>query len=149
MGIDNPIHPRALFRLMSDFSFTTEIRIRYRDLDTQNHVNNAVYGTYLEQARAAYIEQVLDRALDRCLVVLAHISIDYRAPVTLADESVSVAVRTLDLGKSSIPMEYEIRTGNGVAATAESVMVTIDENGDSRAIPEEWRDRIETYASQN
>jgi acyl-CoA thioester hydrolase len=134
---------------MSDFSFTTDIQIRYRDLDTQNHVNNAVYGTYLEQARAEYVKHVLDEALDECPVVLAHVSIDYRAPVTLADESVSVTIRTLDLGESSLPMEYEIRTGNGIAATAESVMVTIDENGDSRPIPEEWRDRIETYASQN
>lgn len=134
---------------MSDFSFTTEIQIRYRDLDTQNHVNNAVYGTYLEQARAAYIEHVLDEVIDQCLVVLAQISIDYRSPVTLADESVSVAVRTLNLGESSIPMEYEIRTGDGIATTAESVMVSIDENGESRALPEEWRDRIKTYASQN
>jgi acyl-CoA thioester hydrolase len=134
---------------MSDFPFTADIQIRYRDLDTQNHVNNAVYGTYLEQARAAYIEHTLGESLDQCQVVLAHISIDYRAPVTLADESVTVAVRVCDLGESSIPMEYEIRTGSGVAATAESVMVATDENGDSRAIPEEWRDTIETYAPQN
>jgi acyl-CoA thioester hydrolase len=132
---------------MSDFSFTTDIQIRYRDLDTQNHVNNAVYGTYLEQARAAYIEHVLSKALDHCPVVLAHISIDYRSPVTLSDESVSVAVRVFDLGTSSIPMEYEVRTEDGVAATAESVLVTIDENGNSRSIPEAWCDRIETYES--
>lgn len=134
---------------MSHPPFTVDIGIRYRDLDTQNHVNNAVYGTYLEQARAAYTESILGEALDQCSVVLAHISIDYRTPVTLADESVSVTVRVSDLGESSIPMEYEIRTGDGVAATAESVMVTIDENGGSRPIPEEWRDRITTYESQN
>lgn len=134
---------------MSHSPFTTDIGIRYRDLDTQNHVNNAVYGTYLEQARAAYTESVLGEALDQCAVVLAHVSIDYRTPVTLADESVSVTIRASDLGESSIPMEYEIRTGDGVAATAESVMVTIDENGDSRPIPEEWHDRITTYESQN
>lgn len=132
---------------MGDFSFTTELQIRYRDLDTQNHVNNAIYGTYLEQTRAAYIEHVLDEALDECRVVLAHVSIDYRAPVTLADESVSVAMCVSDLGASSISMEYEIQTENGIAATAESVLVTIDENGDSRSIPEVWRDRIATYES--
>lgn len=134
---------------MSHPPFTVDVGIRYRDLDTQNHVNNAVYGTYLEQARAAYTERVLGEALDQCAVVLAHVSIDYRTPVTLADESVSVMVRVSDLGESSIPMEYEIRTGDGVAATAESVMVAIDENGDPRPIPEEWCDRITTYESQN
>lgn len=134
---------------MSQTPFTTDIDIRYRDLDTQNHVNNAVYVTYLEQARAAYVETVLGESLDQCAVVLAHLSIDYRTPVTLADESVSITIRVRDLGTSSIPMDYEIRTGDGVAATAESVMVTIDENGDSRTIPEEWRDRILSYRSQN
>ncbi|MFC6961931.1 acyl-CoA thioesterase [Halocatena marina] len=132
---------------MSQEPFTTDIPVRYRDLDTQNHVNNAVYGTYLEQARAAYIADVLGEAIDQCAVVLAHISIDFRTPVTLADESVSVTVRVPDLGTSSIPMEYEIRTGDGVAATAESVTVAVDEDGGPRSLPEEWRDQVTTYES--
>jgi acyl-CoA thioester hydrolase len=32
--------------------------VRYRDLDTWNHVNNAVYATYLEQARIDYLDSV-------------------------------------------------------------------------------------------
>lgn len=132
---------------MTEFSFTTDIQIRYRDLDTQRHVNNAVYGTYLEQARATYIEHVLGEELDQCQVVLASISIDFLAPVTLADESVAIALRVPDLGTSSVPMEYEIRTGEGIAARAESVMVAVDETGDSHPIPDEWREQIMAYES--
>ncbi|MFC7195480.1 acyl-CoA thioesterase [Halosimplex aquaticum] len=42
-----------------DAAFEHEVDVRYRDLDTFGHVNNVVYGTYCEQARVAYIEEVL------------------------------------------------------------------------------------------
>lgn len=124
--------------------FTTEISVRFRDLDPENHVNNAVYGTYIEQARLTYLEDVLADP-DESRVVLAHLSIDYRRPVTLSDESVAVTVRTTELGTSSIPMEFELETADGVVATGESVMVTVGEDGDPRPMPETWRDRITAF----
>lgn len=124
--------------------FTTEIAVRFRDLDPENHVNNAVYGTYIEQARLTYLDHVLADP-DESRVVLAHLSIDYQRPVTLPDESVAVTVRTTELGTSSIPMTFELETAEGVAATGESVMVTVDGNGESRPIPQAWRDRITSF----
>ena len=42
------------------------IQIRWRDLDALGHVNNAVYLTYFELARLAYVRAVLgDRRADR------------------------------------------------------------------------------------
>ena len=37
------------------------IQIRWRDLDVLGHVNNAVYLTYFELARLAYVRAVLGR----------------------------------------------------------------------------------------
>jgi acyl-CoA thioester hydrolase len=37
------------------------IEIRWRDLDAYNHVNNAVYLTYLEEARDEWLERALGR----------------------------------------------------------------------------------------
>lgn len=128
--------------------FTTEIAVRYRDLDPENHVNNAVYGTYIEQARLTYLDHVLGELAETCRVVIAHLSIDYQRPVTLSDESVAVTVRTTELNSSSIPMAFELTTSGGVAATGESVMVTVDSEGDPRPIPEAWRDRITSFESQ-
>lgn len=125
--------------------FTTEIPVRYRDQDPEGHVNNAVYGTYIEQARTAYIEHVLDSSIEECDVVIAHLSIDYRQPVTLADESVEITVQADEPGRSSISMQFELRTADGVVTTGTSVMVTVDSNGDSRPLPEAWRDRISSY----
>ncbi|MFC4451274.1 acyl-CoA thioesterase [Halorussus aquaticus] len=131
---------------MADYEYTTELDVRFRDLDAMGHVNNAVYATYLEQARADYYADIIDVPLPEADTVLVNLSIAYQRPIT-ADERVTVALGVGDLGESSIPMEYEIRTGEGVAATAETVQVVFDrETGDSRPIPQDWRDRITRYA---
>lgn len=45
-----------------------------------------------------------------------------------------------EMGSSSISMEYEVREGDAVAATAETVQVAIDgDTGTSRDLPDEWR----------
>lgn len=126
-------------------AFTTEIDVRFRDIDAMGHVNNAVYATYTEQARTDYFRAVTDRGLDGIPSVLATLSVDFRAPVTLEEGSVTVALEVPELGRSSIPMAYEIRTENGVAAEAETVQVIVDESGDSMPIPEDIRSAIEAY----
>ena len=35
-----------------------EVKVRYRDLDPLNHVNNAIFSTYYEEARIHFIQQV-------------------------------------------------------------------------------------------
>ncbi|XVH31972.1 acyl-CoA thioesterase [Haloferacaceae archaeon DSL9] len=125
--------------------FTTEVPVRFRDLDTMGHVNNAVYATYLEQARVDYFRDVIGEGLHEVNSVLATLSIEYRRPVQLAD-SVTVSIAVPQLGKSSIPMEYEIRAGGELAATAETVQVAVDpETERSRPIPASWRDRIREF----
>lgn len=130
---------------MTDYSFTAEVDVRFRDLDTMGHVNNAVYATYLEEARVAYFEKVLDASLHEVDTVLANVELEFRRPVELDDE-VTVAVRIPELGESSIPMEYEVRADGEVAATGEAVQVVVNrESGSSRAIPAEWREAIEAF----
>lgn len=127
-------------------AYTTEIDVRFRDIDAMHHVNNAVYATYLEQARAEYFDEVVGRTLDRTPSVLASLSIDFRAPVELEHGTVTVEIDVPSLGTSSIPMEYEIRTEDGLAAEAETVQVLFDaEAEESVPIPDEWRDAIESF----
>ncbi|MFB6233746.1 MAG: acyl-CoA thioesterase [Halopenitus sp.] len=127
-------------------AYTTEIDVRFRDIDAMSHVNNAVYSTYLEQARSEYFDDVVGRTLDRTPSVLASLSIDFLAPVELEHGSVTVELDIPELGTSSIPMEYEIRTPEGLAAEAETVQVLYDtEAEESMAIPDDWRESIESY----
>ena len=130
-------------RSMSAYSSETELDVRYRDVDAVGHVNNAVYVTYLEQARTQYVEGVLEESTVDLDVAIASLNIDYERPIFFG-ETVTVRLRVSDLGTSSIIMEYEILADGARAATAETVMVPFDaDTGSSRPIPELWRERIE------
>ncbi|MGM0606522.1 MAG: acyl-CoA thioesterase [Halobacteriota archaeon] len=125
--------------------FGTDVQVRFRDLDTMGHVNNAVYVTFLEQARTAFFVEALEVGLHEVDTVIASLSIDYRAPIQLgADVRVGMAIG--ELGRSSVPMTYEIYADGQLAATAETVQVLIDrETESSRPIPDDWRETFESY----
>lgn len=130
---------------MAEFNYEKEMDVRFRDLDMMGHLNNAVYATYLEQARVEYIEDVVEQPLMEIGAVVADLHLDFERPIDWGDDVV-VAVRADELGTSSIPLEYEIRVDGDVAATAETLMVTFDpEAGEPRPIPDAWRERIRNH----
>lgn len=130
------------------FSYGTEIDVRFRDVDPMDRVNNAVYVTYVEQVRAEYYEAVLGISLGEADTVLAHLEVDYERAVELGD-TVTVLMRTEELGTASIPMSYELRVDGAVVATARTVQVTFDrETGESRPIPDRWRERITAFEQE-
>lgn len=122
--------------------YTTEIQVRFRDLDPMQHVNNALYVTYLEQARAEFYEEVVGVPLADIDTVLAQLEVSYERAIDDVG-SVTVELEVGDLGSSSIPMDYEIRAGDERYATAKTVQVFFDrETGDSRPIPDRHRERL-------
>ena len=44
-------------RNLSDYPLHTEIQTRWRDLDAFGHVNNAVFATYIEDARCVFFKR--------------------------------------------------------------------------------------------
>ncbi|WP_049888388.1 MULTISPECIES: thioesterase family protein [unclassified Natrinema] len=125
--------------------FTHEVPVRFRDLDPLNHVNHAVYASYLEAARTAYIEEVLGVPEEEIAFVVVTLEIAYERPITYGDEPV-VALSVADLGDSSCTMEYEIRVDGAVAATAETTIVHVDHETDQPTpIPPAIRRRLREY----
>ena len=130
------------------FRFSLPIDVRFRDLDAVGHVNNAVYLTYLEQARVAYWMKVTGlseiRAID---IILARVEIDYRSPVTFG-ETIDVAVRCAAMRRSSCTFELRIterKTGR-LVAESKNVIVQYDyAAGRSRPIPEAFRRLIREH----
>lgn len=121
---------------------TAEVDVRYRDLDTLGHVNNAVIATYVEVARTAYADEVLEMDLEDYHFVIASLSIDFERRVTL-DDAVEVTAEVPELGESSVPMTYEVTADGERAASAETTLVFLDpETGESTPIPTDVRDRI-------
>jgi acyl-CoA thioester hydrolase len=140
-----------------DSKFTTTVPVRFRDRDAVGHVNNAVYATYLEQARIEYLGEVVDADVAGAGgFALVHLQIDYERSVGPDVDAVAVSVRVTDLGESSVRMVYEIRAGTPVedaeapvVATAESVTVRTAPDGDgTRPLPEAWREAVVTFEGE-
>ncbi len=50
---------RGPVRIVVRMAHEKRIEIRWRDVDAYQHVNNAVYATYLEECRDEWVEQAL------------------------------------------------------------------------------------------
>ncbi|WP_408958848.1 acyl-CoA thioesterase [Natrinema sp. 74] len=125
--------------------FTVDVPVRYRDLDPMNHVNHAVYASYLEAGRTAYLRDVAGLADEEISFVIAALEISYERPIT-ADDEPTVALSVTELGDSSCTMAYEIRVDGDVAATAETTIVHVDpETKRPGPIPDEMAQRIREY----
>jgi len=100
------------------------IPIRWRDVDNYGHVNNAVYLTYLEEARDQWVRETLGPEVD---FVIVRIAIDYRRELSQDDDEVTVSCRGVGYGTSSIRTAEEIVAKAGwIAAASESVIVAHD-----------------------
>ena len=99
------------------------------------HVNNAVYSTYLEQAR-------IDLLGDLSEFILARVEIDFRAEVRDAEE---VEIRScLDrMGTKSFDLRHELHAARALVAEAKSVLVSYDYAlGRSIPVPQGLRQRL-------
>ncbi len=128
---------------MEGFPFVHREQVRYRDLDAFGHVNNAVYLTYLEEARNAFLVHLgLVREIADITMILARTEIDFRAPLGLGDE-VEIGVRPSRLGNKSFELEYELCSDGRVVAEAKAVIVTYDYAANApMPVPDEWRERM-------
>jgi acyl-CoA thioester hydrolase len=129
--------PDPLAARRAEFRFSHPITVRFNDFDLLGHVNNAVYLTFCEAARFAYLEAAAGDIQESDLnLILAHASIDYRRPVRWG-EGVRIYARTVAVGTKSFTMEYLILgttpTGDTIAAEARSVQVGYDYTADRSA----------------
>jgi acyl-CoA thioester hydrolase len=132
-------------RRVEGFPFVHRETVRFSDLDPMGHVNNAVYLTWIENARIEFLRHVgaFDKPdTERMTMILARVEVDFRAPLGFG-EAVEIAVRTARFGTKSFDLEYELRAGDVVTAQAKTVLVAYDyENKESKEIPDEWRRRL-------
>jgi acyl-CoA thioester hydrolase len=122
------------------FPVVVPIQVRFRDLDALGHVNNAVYLTYLEVARAAYFSRLEPDWVGKGHFILARAEVDFLRPILLQDP-VEVGVRVVRLGRSSFDMEYLVLAAGEEAARGKTVQVWL-EGGRPAPLPQEVRARI-------
>jgi len=86
------------------FFHWTELHVRFRDLDALNHVNNAVFNTYFEEARIQFIEDIPEfrsSVQSGFSFVLVHLELDYVKPILLED-TILIGSAVEEFGNSSI-----------------------------------------------
>ncbi len=135
---------------MTTFRFVHPIEVRYADLDPQRHVNNAVVFSYLETARARYLQHLglwNGADFDSIGIIIAETSCRYLAPIAYG-QPLEVAMAVTRLGTKSLTQEYLVRDAltGAELATARAVLVAYDyHQGRSIPIPTDWRRVIEEF----
>jgi len=134
---------------MAPFRFSIPLEVRFRDVDALGHVNNAVYFTYMEHARIAYLRRLglFSGDPSDTGMIVAEAACAYKAPIVFG-QSIVVRMRATNLKNSSFIFEYSLEdSGSGqVMATGRSVQVCYDYvAGRSTPIPTIWRERIEAF----
>ena len=107
-------------------SYQHKLKVRFRDCDAFGHVNNAVYLTYLEEARSHWLFSLTQAArLEDIPFIVASIQIDYRSPAHFQEE-LAISVRVDQVRSRSFALVSEIRCGDRLVADARVVLVTYD-----------------------
>lgn len=125
-----------------------EVEVRFRDCDPMGHVNNAVYLTYLEEARKYYWREVLGvtdyREVD---FILARAEVDFRAQA-VPGQRLRVRIWVGEMRRSSFDFHYEIRDARSgkLVAEARTVQVMFDYTAQRvKPIPDDLRVRISRF----
>lgn len=109
--------------------FTTDVAVRWSDMDVHRHVNNARVVTLLEEARTALLfgEGVQHGA--RALVdgvVVVELRVRYRQPLVYSAKPVRVRLWVSELRAASFALEYALAGTDGDAVTASTQMAAFD-----------------------
>ena len=132
--------------------FSTDIDIRFRDLDAMGHVNNAVFFTYFEYGRLKffYSEPKKDK-FPGFTFILAHISCDYIKPITLNDK-LTLQIWVNEIGGKSFKFRYQLINSidsSIIFATGESVQVCFNyQKNASMPVPDELREQLSGYLKE-
>ena len=112
------------------FRCVTPVQQRFADIDMLGHVNNGVYFTYFDMAKADYFARVAGGTIDwsRPPVVIANLHTDFLAP-THWGEQMEVATATTAVGNKSLRLTQVLRPAGGgePRCVCQSVMVYLDD----------------------
>jgi acyl-CoA thioester hydrolase len=143
-----------LQEVLHTYKHQTNIQIRFKDIDKQGHVNNAVHLTYFETARTDYFKDVLRKKNNwsKTGIILASTTITYTRPILLEDD-LYCFTKIARFGNKSFDIEHllVVKTDVGfeLAAHGKSAMVCFDyEKNQSIYVPEEWMESVKEFEGQ-
>ena len=127
----------------------TKAHVRWDDLDGFGHVNNAIYLTYIQEARANFTwysrkEAGLEPVFSD--MVVGRAEVDFIVPIYEGGFDLDVAIWVAKIGNSSFDLVYELSSPLGLHARGRTVQVAVSmETKKSRPLTPEERDFLAGY----
>ena len=135
---------------MPELLHTSRIPVRWSDMDALGHVNNAVYQTYVEQARIEWMQALAEDGqpwpgAPTAGPVLVAVEAQFKKPVVYP-ATVVVRVFGDGAGRTSLPLDCELTVEGDedtVYATARTTLVWINlDTGRATRLPDVLRQRV-------
>ncbi len=133
-----------------DFTFQHQMpaQLRFSDVDSFGHVNNAVYFSLFDMCKTRYFMDVLgDDAFKQMGIVVAHIEANFLAPIFYPDEIV-IQTSITRLGHKSFTLcqrAMNIRTQD-IKCECQTIMVAFDYHQNcSIPMPQDIRQKIAAF----
>ncbi len=136
-----------------DYRCSIPVQLRFRDFDGMGHVNNAVYLSYFELGREAYLRSIALADVgrgdfgERFPFILGEVQCRYLSPIAIGDE-ISVHLRASRIGTKSWDFEYLMRRTKApsVVAVGASTQIFFDyKEGVSVPVPDWLIEAIEKH----
>lgn len=121
-------------------------KIRYRDTDSQGHVNNAVFSSFLETGR---VEILYNKSLDllsaNSSIVIASLNLIFLHELRWPGQ-VDIGTAITRIGNSSIKLYQELYQNSNCIATADTTIVQVDNStGKSKALSDEAKNHLKNW----
>lgn len=114
-------------RPLESYPLRTFDTIRYADTDRQGHVNNAVFSTFLESGRVPLLyDRDAPLAVEGAAFVIAKLVLEFRSEVNWPGR-VEIGTAVASVGRSSLTLAQGLFQDGRLVATAETVIVQMDE----------------------
>jgi len=103
------------------------IQVRFSDVDSLGHVNNAYYLSYFEMARVLFMNENIGKNWnwEKKGMILKKNEVEYIEPVYLYDH-VEIEIIPVHLGNTSFTLDYVLYASGQVKCKGRSVMVCFD-----------------------
>ena len=134
-------------KLLSEFSFKTQMNVEWGDMDALQHVNNVEYFKYFQKARIAYFEKNSSEDLfveSRISTILASTECKFIYPLKYPD-AISIGARVDSMADQYFTMKYAVisHKNQKLVAIGSAKVVMFDYDMNMKAsVPQEVKKRI-------
>jgi acyl-CoA thioester hydrolase len=119
------------------------IRVYYEDTDAGGIVYHANYLKFAERGRTEWLrtsgwDHARVAAEWKLLLIVRHVTIDYKAPSRL-DDLLEVETSILEWGNTSLTLKQDVLRGDKLLAELKVVVVAVAEDGRPARLPPQLR----------